>query len=60
MRILPDALLKDHDDVIVVRAGLGGITAASLLAKRCLSMLMIEQQNKPAAVAIQEFPGAHG
>jgi prolycopene isomerase len=47
MRILPDTLLKDYYDVIVVGAGLGGMAAASLLAKRGLSVLMIDQQNKP-------------
>jgi len=47
MRILPDNVLKDRYDVIVVGAGLGGMTAASLLAKRGLSVLMIDQQNKP-------------
>ena len=33
--------------MIVVGAGLGGMTAASLLAKRGLSVLLIDQQNKP-------------
>jgi len=47
MRIFPDKVLKDRYSVIVVGAGLGGMTAASLLAKRGLSVLMIEQQNKP-------------
>jgi len=47
MKILGDTLLKDHYDIIVVGAGLGGMTAASLLAKRGLSVLMIDQQNKP-------------
>ena len=47
MRIFPDNVLRDRYDVIVVGAGLGGMTAASLLAKRGLSVLMIEQQNKP-------------
>ena len=47
MKILPDTLLKDRYDVVVVGAGLGGMTAASLLAKRGVSVLMIEQQNKP-------------
>ena len=47
MRLLADNVLKDRYDVIVVGAGLGGMTAASLLAKRGLSVLMIEQQNKP-------------
>jgi prolycopene isomerase len=39
--------LRASYDVIVVGAGLGGMTAASLLAKRGLSVLMIEQQGKP-------------
>lgn len=47
MRILTDYVLKDQYDVIVVGAGLGGMTSASLLAKRGLSVLMIDQQNKP-------------
>lgn len=47
MMILPDGVMKDRYDVIVVGAGLGGMTAASLLAKRGLSVLMIDQQNKP-------------
>lgn len=47
MRLLNDTLLRNAYDVIVVGAGLGGMTAASLLAKRGLSVLMIEQQGKP-------------
>lgn len=47
MRLLNDTLLRDAYDVIVVGAGLGGLTAASLLAKRGLSVLLIEQQGKP-------------
>ena len=47
VKALNDAILRNHYDVIVVGAGLGGMTAASLLAKRGLSVLMIEQQNKP-------------
>ncbi len=47
MKLLNDLVLKDHYDVIVVGAGLGGMTAASLLAKRGLAVLMIEQQDKP-------------
>lgn len=39
--------LSDRYDIIVVGAGLGGLTAASLLAKRGLLVLMIDQQNKP-------------
>jgi len=47
MKLIADTVLRDSYDVIVVGAGLGGMTAASLLAKRGLSVLMIEQQNKP-------------
>ncbi len=34
MKLVNDTLLRDHYDVIVVGAGLGGMAAASLLAKR--------------------------
>jgi prolycopene isomerase len=47
MRILANNVLKDRYDVVVIGAGLGGMTAAGLLAKRGLSVLMIDQQNKP-------------
>lgn len=47
MRLTNGMILHDSYDVIVVGAGLGGMTAASLLANRGLSVLMIEQQNKP-------------
>ena len=47
MRLTYDTFLRDVYDVIVVGAGLGGMTAASLLAQRGLSVLMIDQQNKP-------------
>ena len=47
MKLLQDVLLKDNYDVIVVGAGLGGMAAGSLLAKRGLSVLMVDQQNKP-------------
>ncbi len=47
MRLINDTILRDNYDVIVVGAGLGGMTAASLLAKRGLAVLMIEQQGKP-------------
>lgn len=39
--------LRDQYDVIVVGAGLGGMACASLLAKRGVSVLMIDQQDKP-------------
>jgi prolycopene isomerase len=47
VKLYPDTVLQDAYDVIVVGAGLGGMTAASLIAKRGLSVLMIDQQNKP-------------
>lgn len=47
MRLVRDRVLADSYDVVVVGAGLGGMTAASLLAKRGLSVLMIDQQAKP-------------
>lgn len=47
MRLINGMVLRDGYDVIVVGAGLGGMTAASLIANRGLSVLMIEQQNKP-------------
>lgn len=48
MKVLSDVMLRNHYDVIVIGAGLGGMTAASLLAKRGLTVLMIDQQNKPS------------
>ncbi|MCX6063886.1 MAG: NAD(P)/FAD-dependent oxidoreductase, partial [Caldiserica bacterium] len=47
MRIHGDTVLRDRYDVIVVGAGLGGITAGALLAKQGLSILMIDQQDRP-------------
>jgi choline dehydrogenase-like flavoprotein len=41
MKLLGDAVLHDHYDVVVVGAGLGGMAAASRLAdgNECLSAL---------------------
>jgi phytoene dehydrogenase-like protein len=47
MKLYRDTVLRDAYDVIVVGAGLGGMTADSMLAKRGLSVLLIDQQNKP-------------
>ncbi|NLD42603.1 MAG: FAD-dependent oxidoreductase [Chloroflexi bacterium] len=47
MKLTDDTVLSDRYDVIVVGAGLGGMAAASLLAKRGLAVLMIDQQAKP-------------
>jgi len=45
--ITADRLLKSKYDVIVVGAGLGGLTAACLLAKQGLEVLLIEQHGLP-------------
>jgi all-trans-retinol 13,14-reductase len=41
------ATLKDKYDVIVVGAGIGGLTCGALLAKNGLSVLVAEQHSKP-------------
>ena len=45
--ITPECVLKSKYEVIVIGAGLGGLTAASLLAKRGLDVLVIEHHNLP-------------
>ncbi|NJD59283.1 MAG: FAD-dependent oxidoreductase, partial [Anaerolineae bacterium] len=47
MKLIRYSILRDQYDVIVVGAGLGGLSAAGLLAKRGLSVLLIDQQDKP-------------
>jgi prolycopene isomerase len=47
MRIVGESVLRDRYDVIVVGAGLGGMTAGALLAKQGLAVLMIDQQDRP-------------
>ena len=47
MRILNDAILRDRYDVVVVGSGIGGLTAAALLAKRGIQTLVIEQHYLP-------------
>lgn len=47
MKFIDDSVLRNKYDVIVIGAGLGGLTAASLLARRGVKVLLIEQQDKP-------------
>lgn len=47
MPILDDALIRDRYDVVVVGAGVGGLTAGALLAKRAQRVLVIEQHYIP-------------
>ena len=47
MELFNDVVLKDHYDVIVDWRGVRRNDTASLIAKRGLSVLMIEQQDKP-------------
>jgi len=42
-----DRMLKSNYDVIIIGAGPGGLTAASLLAKRGVDILVVEQQGLP-------------
>jgi carotene isomerase len=50
MKIADDAVIRDHYDVVVVGAGIGGLTAAALLAKRGLKVLVLEQHYIPGGV----------
>ncbi len=47
MQILDNTILKDKYDVVVVGSGIGGLTAAALLAKRGIDVLVIEQHYLP-------------
>ena len=47
MKILENGIIKDKYDVIVIGAGNGGLTAAALLAKRGVDVLVIEQHYIP-------------
>ncbi len=47
MKILKDSIIRDRYDVIVVGAGMGGLTAAALLAKKGVRVLVIEQHYLP-------------
>ena len=47
MKLLDNSVLRDRYDVVVVGAGIGGLTAAALLAKRDLKVLVVEQHFLP-------------
>ncbi len=49
-RLTADTLLLDRYDTVVIGAGIGGITAAALLAHRGLSTLLVEQHYLPGGV----------
>ncbi len=46
-----DRLTKTRFDVIVIGSGIGGLTAAALLAKSGLSVLVVEQHDRPGGYA---------
>ena len=46
MQILGNAVIRDRYQVVVVCAGIGGLTATALLAKRGIQVLLIEQHTK--------------
>ena len=50
MKILNNGILKDSYDVVVIGAGIGGITAGALLANKGLSVLVVEQHYLPGGV----------
>jgi len=47
MRILDNAVIDEQVDAVVVGAGIGGLTAAALLANRGLTVLAVEQHYIP-------------
>ena len=47
MKILDSAVIEDRYDVVVVGAGIGGLTAGALLARCGLSTLVVEHHYLP-------------
>jgi len=47
VQLLNNALIKDRYDVVVVGAGIGGLTSAALLAKKGVEVLVVEQHYMP-------------
>jgi len=50
MKLLPDAVLQDPYDVVVIGSGLGGLTAAALVARRGLRTLLLEHHYLPGGM----------
>jgi phytoene dehydrogenase-like protein len=47
MKILQDSIVRNRYDVVVVGGGIGGLTAAALLARKGLQVLLVEQHYMP-------------
>jgi phytoene dehydrogenase-like protein len=47
LQLLSDRILRDRYDVVVVGAGIGGLTAAAMLANRGIKVLVVEQHYIP-------------
>jgi len=47
MKLRDNVAINDHYDVVVIGAGIGGLTAGSLLAKKGLKVLVLEQHYIP-------------
>jgi hypothetical protein len=56
--ITEEKLFKEHYDVIMIGAGLGGLTAVALLANRGLDVLIIEQHTVPRAQDLRKSHSA--
>ncbi len=50
MKIINNGIIKDSYNVVVVGAGIGGITAGALLANKGLDVLVVEQHYIPGGV----------
>jgi NADPH-dependent glutamate synthase beta subunit-like oxidoreductase len=47
LKLLTDGIVRDRYEVVVVGSGIGGLTAAAMLAKRGIRVLVIEQHYIP-------------